>query len=176
MSNYDSKKRKSNHTMEDMLCCDDLVGLILRSVTISPTSFVSITRVCKQWREVCLSDASFLLRAVATQRYLTKGVVMGIFGLTSEEANRLPHEVVPRYKGGVQYRYSGAIAIEALHLAGGVLGWQSRLKRRVADQVSIEAAFGREWRKLQWKCTVKTTKSNQKERGRPIEGYIQDSI
>ena len=135
--------------MEAVLSNDDLVWLILQHAQLRPSTFVVASRVCKAWRAVCLRDASLLLKAVSECNYLTKTIVMGLFALTSGEANQLPRTVQPRMNG-VMYRYAPCVALDALQMAGGAPGVRARLKKRARDQASIERAFGPRWRELQW--------------------------
>ena len=82
---------------------------------------------------------------------MTKAVVMGLFALSSAEANKLPRAVRPRYMGGFMYRYEPRrVTAEALEVVGGMHGIKSRLRKRARDQASIEAAFGEDWREWQW--------------------------
>ena len=129
--------------------CEDLLGVILRQACLSPSSFVNAGRVCKRWREACLGDEALLLQAAKSSPYLTKGTLMGLFGLTSVEANRLPHVTQSR-RGGVVYRFSPPIADEALRIVGGRDGVRKRLVRRAGDQRTVERALGEDWRRLQW--------------------------
>ena len=100
---------------------------------------------------MCLRDASLLTRAACECKFMTKAIVMGLFALSSAEANALPRAVRPRYAGGFMYRYEPArVTAEALGMVGGVGGVKSRLKKRARDQASMEAAFGEDWRDWQW--------------------------
>ena len=130
---------------------EDLVHLVLQHAQLRPSTFVLASRVCKTWRAVCLRDASLLSKAACECKFMTKAVVMGLFALSSAEANRLPRTVTPRCAGGFMYRYEPTrVTVEALEIVGGMNGVKSRLKKRARDQASIEAAFGEDWRDWQW--------------------------
>ena len=136
---------------EDVLGQEDLVHLILQHAQLHPSTFVVASRVCKTWRTVCLRDASLLTKAACECKFMTKAVVMGLFALSSAEANRLPRAVRPRYAGGFMYRYEPTrVTVKALEMVGGMNGMKLRLKKRARDQASIEAAFGEDWRDWQW--------------------------
>ena len=136
---------------EAVLANEDLVHLILRQARLRPSTFVAVSRVCKTWRRVCLRDESLLVKAACECEFMTKTVVMGLFALSNKEANKLPRSVRPRCAGGFMYRYEPhRVTSEALEIVGGADGVRSRLKKRARDQASIEAAFGENWRELQW--------------------------
>ena len=88
-------------------------------------------------------------RSAVDRAYDATLVQAPVFALSSAEANQLPRTVWPRAAGGVMYRYEG-VAEGALELAGGMAGVRERLRQRAREQASIEAAFGDEWRALQW--------------------------
>ena len=99
----------------------DIVHLILSHVDVDPPTFVRIGRVSKTWREAIRTDASLLLRSAHAQRYLTKTTFMGLFGLSSEEANQFPRQV-EQWKGRVIFKYGG-VAIDMVMEAIGGMGW-----------------------------------------------------
>ena len=132
-----------------VLTNDDLVHLILEHAQLSPSTFVGASRVCKTWRNACMRDASLLIKAASSCKYMTKRIVMGMFALSSAEANTLPRKVLPIY-GGIMYQYDPQVATDAVDKAGGVDGIRRRLKKRSLEQASIEVAFGEHWKRLQW--------------------------
>lgn len=136
---------------EIVLANEDLVHFILQHAHLRPSTFVVASRVCKAWRAACLRDAFLLIKAANECKYMTKQIVMGLFVLSSTEANTLPRTIRQRYGGGVMYRYDPSrVTTEALEMVGGMAGMRTRLKKRARDQVSIEAAFGENWRELYW--------------------------
>jgi len=135
----------------EVLANEDLVHLILQHSELRPSTFVVASRVCKVWKGVCLRDTSLLVKAATECQFMTKQIVMGLFALSSAEANQLPRTVRPRRTGGVMYRYEpSCAAAEALNIVGGVDGVRLRLRTRARDQASIEAAFGEHWKELYW--------------------------
>jgi hypothetical protein len=151
---------------EAVLGNEDLVQIILNHAVLRPSTFVVASRVCKTWRSACLRDDSLLIKAATKSKYMTKNIVMGLFVLSSAEANQLPRTVCPRYAGGVMYRYDPSqILPEALEMVGGMTGMTTRLKKRARDQASIEAAFGENWRQLQWPKIFLNYRKGPNERG-----------
>ena len=132
----------------------DLVALILGHVDMDPRTFISVGLVSKAWRATIRCDAAasaLLLAAARSSPYLTKTVLMGLFGLTSAEASCLPHDVKPRLGGGggVICMYREPAIGAALPLVGLVDGWRRRLAVRAQRQASVEQVFGSKWRELQ---------------------------
>lgn len=84
---------------------EDLIALILTQARLSPTALVIASRVSKSWHAVCTRDDELLLRCVNEAPYLTKRVVVGLFALTSREADRLPRTTCTRRDGGLMYKY-----------------------------------------------------------------------
>ena len=71
---------------------------------------------------------------------VAKSVLMGLFGLTSSEANRIPHGVRPRRDGGHMCVYAQA-AENAWEIVGGVGEWEARLARLSVQQASRNLYF-----------------------------------
>ena len=130
---------------------EDLVHLILQQAELRPSTFVAVSRVCKGWRAACMRDDSLLMKVVTESAFLTKTVLMGIFALSSAEADKLPRTVCQSRFGGVMYKYPCSVTVDALEMVGGVDGMKLRLKKRALEQASIEAAFGEDWKQLQWR-------------------------
>ena len=136
--------------MESVMGNDDLLAVILSTAPIDPKSFVAIGRVCKQWRAACRNEA-LLLRAASSRTTLSKRQLMGLFALTSAEANRLPREIRWRREGGYMFEYDAQpVAIEALRIVGGEVGWVARLERRAVSQMWLEQSVGVQWHERQW--------------------------
>ena len=132
--------------MDTVLESPDLLAMILSQACVSPASFVAFGRVCKLWRGVCHTDERILLAAAHSQAFLTKGVLVGLFALSSAEADNLPREVRTRKGGGMMYMYSAGAVSVALPLVGGLTGWVQRLLQRAIQQASIKQTFGPRWR------------------------------
>ena len=120
---------------------EDLLHLILQHARLTPAAFVAASRVSKGWRHVCQRDHMLLLSTVR-ERPLTKGALMGLLALRSDEADRLPREMWNRKGGGFYFLYSVEVAERAWRDMGGVEEWRTRLSKRSTDQRSIELAFG----------------------------------
>ena len=127
---------------------DDLLLTILELARLTPAGLVAVERVCRHWRRVYHANARTLVQA-ATPPVVTKTVLMGLYALSSGEANILPHDVRARRGGGSVHLYS-RVSEEAWALVGGELEWEARLARRSAHQASVERAFGPEWRRTRW--------------------------
>ena len=127
---------------------DDLLTLILAGTALTPAELVAVGRVSEQWRRAVHASAPALVRA-ATPPVMTKTVLMGLYGLSSGEADTLPRSVRYRRDGGCIYLYSD-VAEGAWTLVGGAGEWRARLARRSAYQASVERSFGPEWRRLRW--------------------------
>jgi hypothetical protein len=127
---------------------DDLLLSILELARLTPIELVAVGRVCIQWRRVYHANARALVHA-ATPSVVTKTVLMGLYALTSSEANILPHVVRPRKGGGAMRLYSG-VQDDAWALVGDESAWEARLARRSMYQSSVERVFGAEWRRTRW--------------------------
>ena len=127
---------------------DDLLLHILTLARLAPVELVAVERVCQQWRRVYHANAESLLPP-ATPAVVTKTVLMGMYRLSSCEADSLPRMMRRRRDGGVMYLYTH-VAEQAWGVVGGAHEWEARLARRSAYQASIERAFGSEWRRTRW--------------------------
>ena len=127
---------------------DDLLLIIFELARFAPVELVAVERVCRQWRRVYHANARALVQA-ATPPVVTKTVLMGLYALSSSEANALPHIERARKGGGCMRLYS-SVSADAWLLVGDEHEWRSRLARRSAYQASIERAFGPEWRRTRW--------------------------
>ena len=65
-----------------------------------------------------------MIKAASSCKYMTKRIVMGMFALSSAEANTLPRKVLPIY-GGIMYQYDPQVATDAVDKAGGD-GWNTK--------------------------------------------------
>ena len=84
-----------------MLGNGDLLALVLSLAQLLPHSFVAASRVSKGWRAACCGDEQLLLRSARARAYLTKRDLVGLFALSSAEADRLPRRACSRRDGGV---------------------------------------------------------------------------
>ena len=125
---------------------DDLVRLILQHAPLTPQTFVAVSRVSKTWRSLCLNDQQLLVQSLARCKYITKGTLMGLFGLTSAEANRLPRSVNMRRDGGIMYTYDPSQVQRALTVSGGMSGRQERLAKRAVYEMNVAKVYGDSWR------------------------------
>lgn len=132
---------------------EDLVHLILQQAELRPSTFVAVSRVCKGWRAACMRDHSLLMKVVAESAFLTKTVLMGIFALSSAEANKLPRTVCQSRFGGVMYKYLCSVTADALEMVRGS-GWHEI----ATEEEGIGAGFyrGRIWRKLEAAAVAET--------------------
>lgn len=139
----------------EVLSNEDLVALILRHARLNPHQFVYAGRVCTTWRAACRADASLLLAAARSRPFLTKGLLVGLFGLSSAEANALPRITCDRRLGGVMHMYDERAIVRALAVVGDLDGWKQRLARRALEQVLLETTLGPDWRRLKWCVSYK---------------------
>lgn len=140
---------------EDAVCViglvmnnDDLLLSIFELARLTPVELVAAERVCVQWRRVYHANARALVRA-ATPSVVTKTVLMGLYALSSSEANTLPHVVRARKGGGSMHLYEH-VEVDAWALVGDANAWEARLACRSAYQASVERVFGGEWRRTRW--------------------------
>jgi hypothetical protein len=134
--------------MDLILNNEDLLLRIFELGCLTPIELVALERVCVQWRRVYHTNARALVHA-ATPSVVTKTVLMGLYALSSSEANILPHVVRARKGGGAMRLYTG-VGEGAWALVGDEKAWEARLARRQASQLSVERAFGAEWRRTRW--------------------------
>ena len=98
-----------------------------------------------------------MLKAAGSQQFLTKWVFQGMFGLTSSEADALPHGK-RAYRTGHMCTFAGDAIHGAIALVGGVEGWEERMKRQAAAQKGLEERLGPNWRELRWAPASKGVK------------------
>jgi hypothetical protein len=135
----------------EVLSNEDLIALILHHARLNPHEIVYAGRVCTIWRAACRADASLLMAAARSRPFLTKGLLVGLFGLSSAEANALPRTTCDRGgHGGFMHMYDERAIARALPVVGGLDGWKQRLARRAMEQALLEATLGPDWRRLQW--------------------------
>ena len=133
----------------ELFGCIDLVEMILAKAQLGPRAFVAVSGVSKAWNAACRRNERLLVGCAANST-LTKGILMGLFALSSAEANRLPRTVRLRRDGGVAYQYEPEQAAAALVLVGGVKGRCARLKKRAAYEADMQQALGKGWRCGWW--------------------------
>ena len=137
---------------ERVLNNPDLVGAILGHAEVDPWSFVAYGCVSKVWRGACRADTTLLLGAARTPKFLTKGVLCGLFGLSPWEADTLPRGM-RAHRTGLMYMYSGPAIDAALLMIGGMSEWERRLAVRASQAVTRKDGVGvkrqRPWDK-QW--------------------------
>jgi hypothetical protein len=141
------QKVRTRETMasDAVLCNSDLVAIVLRYADLDPVSFVQMGLVNHAWREACQGDSGLLMRAAACRPYMTKRALMGLTGLTSNEANTLPRELKQRvhsHGGGVMWTYSHDVAHAALVVVGGMEGRRLRLEHRAMAPTSTWRSMG----------------------------------
>ena len=105
----------------------DLIAHVLTG-NIGPSTLVAASEVCSTWLEVCRSDGELLRRTALYAGGVTKGTLMGLFAISSQDANALPRTTRPRYPNGFYYLYTED-AIAALVLRG---GWRARMRGRAS--------------------------------------------
>ena len=162
MANLDEESNMTCAAGEELFGCIDLVELILTKAQLSPRTFVAVSRVSKAWNAASRRNERLLVGCAANTT-LTKGMLMGLFALSSAEANRLPRSVRTRRDGGVAYQYQPEQAAAALVLVGGVEGRCARLKKRAAYEADMQRALGNRWRcgwwgDGRWECGVKVAR------------------
>jgi hypothetical protein len=118
-----------------VMCNVDLVTIILSHAAVCPTRFAHWRRVSKVWREACGVDETLLMRAARTPKYLTKGTFMGLFGLTSAEADIFERDVCVGRKG-LMYKYSAPAIDAVLPSMCGFGWWAERLARRASEKLT----------------------------------------
>ena len=128
----------------------DMVSIVLSNVNLDPVAFTGMGLVSKTWRVACRAGPGLLVSAASTPRYLTKTVFMGLFGLTSAEADALPRTELVRPQGRVVFMYSKPAIEAALPAIGGIEAWARRLAARAQNQARIEQTYGSDWRELRW--------------------------
>ena len=101
-----------NAPNDQVMCSIDLVAIVLSHAVVCPRQLARWRRVSSVWREACGVDETLLMRAARSPRFLTKGTFMGLFGLTSAEADVFEREVCTN-RHGLMYKYT-ADAIDAV--------------------------------------------------------------
>ena len=119
---------------ELVMCNVDLVTIVLSHAEVCPRRFVHWRRVSTVWREACGANETLLMRAARAPKYLTKGTFMGLFGLTSAEADSFERDVCVGQKGLV-YKYSAPAVDDALPAICGFEWWAERLSRRASEKL-----------------------------------------
>jgi hypothetical protein len=124
---------RRRHVREAVLAVvlnSDLVALILRD-NIGPSAFQAASLVCKSWLAVCRTHEQVLRGAALYTGAVTKGVLIQLFAISSNEANALPRAQYARkgLGGGHCYLYR-ANAITAILADGGLPAWRRRLRER----------------------------------------------
>ena len=132
---------------EHVLGNEDLLALVLAHAELLPASYVAMSRVSRTWRAVCRRDEGLLIKCAKARPYLTKRDLVGLFALTSREANLLPRETYMRRDGGVMYKYEMTVVDGLLVMLGGMEGWRLRLERRATYEKNVAQTFGNDWRK-----------------------------
>lgn len=135
-----------HYEWNDVMGNDDLVRLILQHAPLTPQMFVAVCRVSKAWRNVCLRDEQLLTKSLLQCKFITKATLMGLFGLTSAEANRLPRSVSTRRDGGIMYQYDPLHMKHALKVSGGMNGRRERLAKRAMYEINVAKVYGDNWR------------------------------
>ena len=130
----------------ESLLSDDLIRFIFEHARLTPNDLVSVSRVCHQWRLICHDDARTLVLNAAPQ-VMTKTVLMGLFALTSAEADTIPRTVYTRRDGSYYYLYEN-VSERAWGIGG--QDRSDRLVRRSAYESGLERALGSDWKRLRW--------------------------
>jgi hypothetical protein len=131
---------------ELVMCNVDLVAVVLSHAEVCPRQFARWRRVSRVWQEACGANESLLMRAAHSPRYLTKGTFMGLFGLTSTEADTFEREVVIGRKG-LMYKYTAPAINAALPAICGFAFWGERLARQAVRREYSNWAAGEScWR------------------------------
>ena len=136
---------------ELIMCNVDLVALVLSHAVVCLRRFAHWRCVSRVWKEACDVDESLLMRAAHAPEYLTKGTFMGLFGLTSAEADAFERTVCVGRKG-LMYRYT-APAIDSVlpAICGFDQWWEVRLARQAAEKLVAHPCSGKRKRqRLSW--------------------------
>ena len=140
------KRHPGEMTVDGVLGNEDLVVKILMELPLQPDMYVKLGRVCKAWRNACRRDECLLMSSIRACEYLTKGMVVGLFGLTSREADRLARETCWRRGGGIMYKYHPVQGQYALDMVGGIEGLNGRLKKRARYERNVASVYGDDWK------------------------------
>ena len=90
-------------TYESVLSNPDLLACILSRVGVS--TLVGARAVCRLWRETCTQNEQLLLAVASYAGSLLKREFMGLFRLSSIEADAYPRQRRARARGGHYYLY-----------------------------------------------------------------------
>jgi len=131
---------------------DDLASLVTEH--LDHTSIVALGRVSQGVRSALRSairgSPHLLARAARNAGALTKTQLMGLFALTSAEADALPRSQYVRLRGpGFYYLYRGAAFEHALAVLVSVNEWEARLRARAAAD-TLHGGAVREKRSSAW--------------------------
>ena len=140
------KRHTGEMTGDGVLGNEDLVVKILMELPLQPDMYVKLGRVCKAWRNACRRDECLLMSSIRACEYLTKGMVVGLFGLTNREADRLARETCWRRGGGIMYKYHPVQGQYALDMVGGIEGLNGRLKKRARYERNVASVYGDDWK------------------------------
>ena len=116
------------------MCNVDLVAIVLSHAEVCPRRFAHWRRVSTVWREACGLNEALLMQAARSPKYLTKGAFMGLFGLTSAEADAF-ERVVCMSRKGLMYKYSADAVDAALPAISGFEWWAERISRRASEKL-----------------------------------------
>ena len=123
-----SKRVGVSAAVGDVVANADMIAVILAG-NIGPLTFEAASLVCKTWLSVCRTDERILRGATSYQGGMTKGALMKLFAIASQEADALPRTSHKRYGGGSYFLYRKD-AIDALLAKDGFETWQKRLNVR----------------------------------------------
>ena len=137
-------RMRANRARQEVLGNVDLVALVLSQVQLDPVSFVRMGLVGKAWRLACRHDETLLLKAARAPHYLTKSVFAGLFGLSSEKANRFPRGK-RAHRDSFLYVYRGNAIDAVMPAIGGVSGWEARLATRAVRELAYGTAREGVW-------------------------------
>ena len=140
------ERRAPNHTASDesmaaqaVLESEDVLSIVHKY--IEPEAAVAVARVSRDVRSaqraVLRADPTLLGRIANNAGGLTKGRLMGWFGLSSKEADALPRaQYVRRGGGGFYYLYKEPAfeqAQQMFKMPAGVAAWEARLHARRSE-------------------------------------------
>lgn len=120
----------------------DIVALVLEHAQLSPTCLAVHSRVCSAWRRACRTEERLLLRAALARSFLSKHDFMGLFALSSAEADTFPHGVRARNPSGFVFMYKEAAVRSVLPSTGGMIEWRRRVERRWEEPPRSERQYG----------------------------------
>jgi hypothetical protein len=139
---------------EQVMCSIDLVATVLSHAEVCPKQFARWRCVSSVWREACGADETLLMRAARSPRYLTKGTFMGLFGLTSAEADVFERDVCTN-RHGLMYKYTAPAIDAALPAICGFAWWAARLARQAERREYYHGCVAEKQRRLSWGVATK---------------------